>query len=107
MRVSFEMLTKAVLESLTNPDYLFQTTFFAGQNPKTNMFEMRLITFNLDMTFLLLDDKNLRVIIYNQKPGEKLEDLKPALTGDYSYRKREMFNHFITLLSVLSKGMHA
>lgn len=107
MRVSFEMLTKAVLESLTNPEYLFQTTFFAGVNPKTGMHEMRLIAFNLDMTFLLLNDKNLRIMIYNQKPGEKLEDLKPALTGDYSYRKREMFDQFINLLSALSKGMHA
>lgn len=107
MRVSFEMLTKAVLESLTNPEYLFQTTFFAGVNPKTQMHEMRLITFNLDMTFLLLNDKNLRIIIYNQKPGEKLENLKPALTGDYSFRKREMFDQFINLLSALSKGMHA
>jgi hypothetical protein len=107
IRVSFEMLTKAVLESLTNPEYLFQTTFFAGVNPKTFMHEMRLITFNLDMTFLLLEDKNLRVIIYNVKPGEKIGDQKPALTGDYSFKKREIFDQFIQLLSVLSKGMHA
>ncbi|MBC7712025.1 MAG: hypothetical protein H7177_01710 [Rhizobacter sp.] len=107
MRVSFEMLIKAVLESLTNPEYLFQTTFFAGVNPKTKMNEMRLICFNLDMTFLLLEDKNLRVIIYNVKPGEKPGDQKPALSGDYSFRKREMFDQFIQLLSALSKGMHA
>ncbi len=107
MRVSFEMLTKAVLESLTNPDYLFQTTFFAGVNPKTGMHEMRLITFNLDMTFLLLADKNLRIIIYNKKSGENAENIKPALTGDYSFRKREMFDQFINLLSAISRGMHA
>lgn len=107
LRVSFEILTKAILESLTNTDYLFQTTFFAGINPQSKMHEIRLITFNLDMTFLLLEDKNLRVIIYNQKPGEKLENLKPALSGDYSFRKREIFDQFINLLSVVSKGMHA
>lgn len=106
-RVTFEILTKAVLESLTNPEYLFQTTFFAGINPKSARHEMRLITFNLDMTFLMLDDNNLRVLIYNIKPGEKAENLKPALTGDYSYRKREIFDQFINLLSAISKGMHA
>ena len=106
-RVTFEVLTKAVLESLTNPDYLFQTTFFAGINPKSGKHEMRLITFNLDMTFLLLDDNNLRVLIYNIKPGEKTDNLKPALTGDYSLRKREIFDQFINLLSAISKGMHA
>lgn len=107
MRVSFEVLTKAVIESLTNPEFLFQTTFFAGKNPKTGMREMRLLTFNLDMTFLLLEDKNLRVLIYNKKPGDKPEDLKPALMGDYSFRKREMFDQFINLLSALRSGTHA
>lgn len=107
VRVSFEMLTKAVLESLTNPEFLFQTTFFAGINPKTSMHEMRLITFNLDMTFLLLEDKNLRIMIYNLKPGETLKNQKPALMGDYSFRKREIFDQFINLISALSKGIHA
>lgn len=107
MRVSFEILTKAVLESLTNPEFLFQSTLFAGINPKSKMHEIRLMSFNLDMTFLLLDDHNLRVLIYNKKPGENEELLKPALTGDYSFRKREIFDQFINLLSVISKGMHA
>lgn len=107
IRVSFEILTKAVIESLTNPDYLFQTRLFMGVNPKTLKHEIRLITFNLDMTLILLDDHNLRVLIYNVKPGEDLKNLKPALSGDYSLRKREMFDHFIKLLSALSKGLHA
>lgn len=107
LRVSFEVLTKAVLESLTNPDYLFQSTLFFGENPKTHKHEMRLMTFNLDMTFLLLDDNNLRVLIYNKRPNDPESELKPALTGDYSFRKREMFDHFINLLSAVSKGMQA
>lgn len=107
MRVSFEVLTKAVIESLTNPDYLFQSTFFAGINPASGRQEMRLITFNLDMTFFLLPDNNLRILIYNKRPGDNPEDLKPALMGDYSFRKREMFDQFIALLSVLRKGLHA
>ncbi len=106
IRVSFEVLTKAVLESLTNPEFLFQSTFFCGVNPKTNKHEMRLMAFNLDMTFYLLDDNNLRVLIYNKKPGVEHLELKPVLMGDYSFRKREIFDHLINLLSVLSKGMH-
>ncbi len=107
IRVSFEILTKAIIESLTNPDYLFQTKLFMGVNPTTSKHEIRLITFNLDMTLILLDDHNLRVLIYNVKPSEEIKNLKPALSGDYSLRKREMFDHFIKLLSTLSKGMHA
>ena len=111
MRVSFEVLTKGILESLTNPEYLFQATLFLGINPKDRpqniLREIRLIAFNLDMTFLLLDDHNLRVLIYNKKPNEEDIPLKPALVGDFSYRKREMFDHFINLFSALSKGFHA
>lgn len=107
IKVSFEVLTKAVVESLTNSDYLFQTKIFMGVNPKTSRHEIRIITFNLDMTLLLLDDNNLRVLIYNVKPHEDIKNLKPALSGDYSFRKREIFDHVINLLSALSKGMHA
>lgn len=111
MRVSFEVLTKGIIESLTNPEFLFQSTLFLGVNPKDRpkniLREIRLITFNLDMTFLLLEDHNLRVLIYNKKPGEQTEALKPALIGDFAYRKKEMFDQFITLLSVISKGIHA
>ena len=108
LRVSFEVLSKAVVESFTNSDYLFQTKIFAGVNPTTNMREIRLITFNLDVTLLLLNDHNLRVIIYNRKPGV-LDDknLKPALIGDYSFRKREIFDKIVSLISLLSKGVHA
>ena len=107
LRVSFEYLEKAILESLTNPDFLFQSTFFCGTNPKTKMREIRLITFNLDITFLLLNDHNLRVLIYNKKDGENFENLKPSLMGDYSLKKREIFDQLINLLSVLAKGFHA
>lgn len=111
LRVSFEILSKGVIESLTNSDYLFQATLFVGINPKDRpvniLREIRLIAFNLDMTFLLLEDKNLRVLVYNKKPGEEKESLSPALVGDFSYRKREMFDLFINLLSVISKGLHA
>lgn len=106
IRVSFDVLSRGIVESLTNPDYLFQNTLFAGINPKTGKREIRLMTFNLDMTFILLDDNDLRVIIYNKVPNVSLEELKPALSGDYSARKREIIDHLTALLAVLSKGFH-
>lgn len=107
LRVSFEYLEKAIVESVTNPDFLFQSTFFCGLNPKSKMREIRLITFNLDITFLLLSDHNLRVLIYNKKDGENFENVKPSLMGDYSLKKREIFDQLIKLLSVMAKGFHA
>lgn len=106
IRVSFDVLKKAIIESLTNPDFLFQTSLFAGVNPQSKKQEIRLITFNLDMTFILLPDHNLRVLIYNKKPHLSPEELKPALMGDYSARKREILDQLTSLLAVLSRGFH-
>ena len=106
MRVSFEVLQRGIVESLTNPDFLFQCTLFAGLNPKTQKREIRLIAFNLDMTFILLDDHDMRVMIYNKGAKETFDDVKPALIGDYSARKREMLDHLTALLAVCSKGFH-
>lgn len=106
MRVSFEVLQKGIVESLTNPEFLFQCTLFAGLNPKTQKREIRLIAFNLDMTFILLDDHDMRVMIYNKGAKETFDDVKPALIGDYSARKREMLDHLTALLAVCSKGFH-
>lgn len=107
MRVSFEVLKKAVVESLTKSELLFQCKIFMGVNPQTKLREIRIINFNLDVTAILLNDNNLRVIIYNRKPGIELKDLKPALIGDYSLKKREIFDHIIELLSLLSTGVKA
>lgn len=106
LRVSFEVLSKGIVKSLTNPDFLFQSTLFAGTNPKTGKHEIRLICFNLDMTFILLDDYDLRVIIYNKGSAETFDGLKPALVGDYSARKREILDQLTNLIGVLSKGLH-
>lgn len=106
-KTTLQILNKAIIESLTNPDYLFQTTIFCGINPKTNLHEFRILCFNLDITYILLENNNLRVIIYNNKNNEDLSKLKPALMGDYSFYKREMFDQLVELLALLSQGIKA
>lgn len=107
IRVSFEVLKKAIIESITNEDFLFQCKIFAGTNPQTKQKEIRIITFNLDITLILLENNNLRVIIYNNKPGIDPKTIKPSLIGDYSLRKREIFDHIIDLFSLLTKAIEA
>lgn len=107
IRVSFEVLKKGIIESVTNSEFLFQAKIFAGINPQTKEREIRIINFNLDMTLILLSNNNLRVIIYNRKPGIEQKDLKPSLIGDYSFRKREIFDHIIDLFSLLIKPIEA
>lgn len=105
MKVSFMMLEKAVIQSLTDPGLLFQALFFMGTNPKSGVEEMRLIVFNLDIKFEFLDNNLLRVRIYNDKNEEFGTAKKASLEGDFNYRKREMFDEFIRLLSAVSTGL--
>lgn len=105
MRVSFKILEKAIAESLTNPEYLFQTLLFMGINPKTQMKEIRVITFNLDIQFLFLDNGMLRIRIYNDKDGDLGSSKKAAVEGDFNFRKREMLDELTKIISVLSMGL--
>ncbi|MBC7539345.1 MAG: hypothetical protein H7281_11030 [Bacteriovorax sp.] len=105
LRVSFQVLEKAVIESLTNPEYLFQTLLFFGINPKTKTHEIRIITFNLDIKFELHNNGSLRVKIYNDKSGELGSNKKTDLEGDFNFRKREMLDELTKLFSVLSPGI--
>lgn len=105
MKVSFLVLEKAIIESLTNPELIFQTLLFFGINPKSQKLEIRLITFNLDIKYEFLDNGMLRVRIYNDKDGAFGSNKKAALEGDFNFRKREMLDELTKLLSAVSKGI--
>jgi hypothetical protein len=105
IKVSFNMLEKAVVQSLTDPELLFQTMLFMGTNPKTNQEEIRLITFNLDIKFEFLRNNLLRIRIYNDKNEEFGTVKKASLEGDFNFRKREMMDELTRMLSVISSGI--
>ncbi|MDO9182544.1 MAG: hypothetical protein Q7U04_09045 [Bacteriovorax sp.] len=105
IKVSFRFLEKAVIESLTNPELFFQTLLFFGINPKSQNREFRIICFNLDIQFELLENNNLRIKIYNDKNGEFGSNKKTDLQGDFSFRKREILDELTTLLSVMATGI--
>lgn len=105
IRVSFLVLIKAIEESLTNENYLFQTLFFIGINPKTELLEIRLLTFNLDILFVLLKNGLLRVRIYNDLDGLQGSSKKASLEGDFYFKKREIFDEAIKLIAAHSPGI--
>lgn len=105
IRTSFMILEKAVVQSLTDPELLFQTLLFIGTNPKTGLEEVRLITFNLDIKYEFLPNNLLRIRIYNDKNEEFGSAKKASLEGDFNYRKREMLDELTRLLSVISAGI--
>lgn len=105
LRASFKVLTNAVLESLTNPQFLFQTLLFLGVNPKTLNQEIRVIIFNLDIKLEIQPQNRLRVLVYDDKSGELGASKKPVLSGDFHIRHREMLDELITLIATLSPGI--
>lgn len=105
IKVSFIVLEKAIKESLTNSDLLFQLQLFFGINPKTNLTEMRAIIFNLDIKFVILDNGLMRVIVYDDKNQLHGTTTRPSLSGDFSFRKREIFDEIIKILALLSLGI--
>lgn len=105
MRVSFGLLEKAVVQSLTDPELFFQTTLFIGINPNTSREEIRIIAFNLDIKFEFLTNGLLRVHIYDDKNKDFGSSKKAVLKGDFNFRKREMLDELTKLISALSRGI--
>ena len=105
MKASFKVLEKAVIESLTNPDLLFQTLLFFGINPKTQKHEVRIILFNLDIIFELHENTSIRIKIFNDKNNKFGSNKKADLEGDFKLRKREMLDELTKIISVISPGI--
>ncbi|MFA6239200.1 MAG: hypothetical protein WC635_17810 [Bacteriovorax sp.] len=105
MKVSFQILEKGLIESLTNPELLFQTLLFMGKNPKTQQLEIRLILFNLDIKYVLLENGLLRIKIYDDKNDSFGSSKKAALLGDFNFRKKEMLDELTKTISMLSAGI--
>jgi hypothetical protein len=108
IRVTFKILEKAIIESFKNQDYLFQALLFFGLNPKNSEAtkpEIRLIIFNLDIKFTLLENRLLRVQIFDDKAAYFGSSQKAVLEGDFNFRKREMFDELINLIAVCSRGL--
>ena len=105
IRVSFLVLEKAIIESLSNPEFLFQLLLFFGINPKTEAREIRVVAFNLDIKFELRPSGILRIKIFNDKEGLTGSQKVAALQGDFDIRKREMFDELTKLMGALSRGI--
>lgn len=105
IRVSFKILENAIIESVTNPELLFQALLFMGKNPKSQMHEIRLIIFNLDIKFVIIQNSSLRIQIYDDKNAQFGTSKKAALEGDFNFRKREILDELTGLISAASPGI--
>ncbi len=105
IKVSFAILEKAIIESLTNAEMLFQLMMFFGKNPKGDLHQFRIIVFNLDIEITLTPQNSLSILIFNDKNLGYGATKSPSLRGEFRHRKKEIFDEIIKLLSVLSPGI--
>lgn len=102
LKVSYKVLGESIAKNKLDYSY----SMFIGKNPKSQLTEIRLTIFNLDIMYQLLQDNHLRVIIYNDQQNAFGTAKTPALKGDFKLRKREMFNQLIDLLKLLKNSYH-
>jgi hypothetical protein len=105
IRVSFVVLEKAIIESLTNSDLFFTTKLFLGKNPKNNLLEIRLIIFNLDILYKITSNGLLEITIYDEKNGAPNSSKVPSLHTTTFNKSRECLDQLIHILSLISKGI--
>ena len=89
IKVSFIVLEKAIVESFTKDELLFIIKMYIGINPRTNLHEMRILLFNLDITFTLSEKGLLDIVIFDDKNEQSFSSSVPALRATMLKRSRE------------------
>lgn len=105
LKVSFVVLEKAIIESLTNNELIFSIKLYIGRNPMNNLPEIRIIIFNLDICYRLNDKGLLEITIYDDKNQKQNSSKIPVLHTTTFNKSRECLDQLVNILSLCSKGI--
>lgn len=100
IRVSFEVLKKALEEAKNKEDLIVEYRLFMGKRPKSEENLIRLLAYNLDITYLFHSNGDLQVIVYNDKNAQRGSSKEPALSVIFKALKNQAYDELIHLLSV-------
>ena len=67
IQASFKTLEGALKKVQGSPEYIFTGAIFSGINPEINQRVLRLICFNLDINYFMLEDGSLRILVFDDK----------------------------------------
>lgn len=105
LRVSFEVLKRAIDHAKSEDDLLFDPVLFMGQRPGTNEEVLRLLCYNLDINYQFLSDGTIHVRVYDDKNKEREENKKPSFHAVFIGMKNQVFDEMIKLLSTVGRGL--
>ncbi|MDD0852825.1 hypothetical protein HBN50_06950 [Halobacteriovorax sp. GB3] len=104
IRVSFEVLKRALEEAKKKEDLLVEYRLFMGRRPNSNENLIRLLAYNLDITYHFRSNGDLQVIIYNDKNASRGSAKEPSLSVIFKAMKNQAYDELINLLSICAKS---
>jgi hypothetical protein len=104
IKVSLVVLKSAINKSLEDPNFLFDGQFFYGQRNPNEHYQMRIQCLSLDFLLEFFNDGRLRVSVWNYKNLEHNSKVQPTFLAEFVKLKKEVFEEFIILLILMSKG---
>lgn len=67
IQASFKTLEGALKKFENNSDLIFTCAIFSGVNPELKQRVLRIICFNLDINYFMLEDGTLRIVVFDDK----------------------------------------
>jgi hypothetical protein len=104
LRVSLVVLKSAVNKSLEDPTLSFEGQFFCGHRQASESYQMRIQCLSLDFLLEFLEDGRLSVLVWNYKDSTPNSKAEPTFSGEFVKIKQAVFDEFIQLLVLMSKG---
>lgn len=105
LRVSFEVLKKAIEHALQSKDLIFDPTIFIGNRPGTNEEIIRIMCYNLDINYQFLSDGSLHVRVFDDKNRNRGDNNKPSFHAIFTGMKNQVMDELIKLMSTIGSGL--
>lgn len=105
LRVSFEVLKKAIDHALASEELVFDPTIFIGNRPGTNEELIRIMCYNLDINYQFLSDGSLHVRVFDDKNKNRGDNNKPSFHAVFIGMKNQVMDELIKLMGTIGAGL--
>lgn len=102
IQASFRTLQGALDQVVQNPEMVLVSAFFSGVNPEIGQRLLRLVCFNLDINYFMLEDGSLRIVVFNDKNLGHGEEKEPSFNQIIRLTKPLFYDEMIKLLQQVS-----
>ena len=98
IQASFTTLAGALKKVGNDPDLILTCSFFSGVSPQLSQRVLRLICFNLDINYFMLEDGSLRIVVFDDKGQGHGSQQQPSFHQIIKLTKPLFYDEMIKLL---------